>query len=121
MTLQFIKDKYKKLRADYEKVNTEMCTKLNDTPILTQADWINYHAAVKYHHCNKVFNPEQEVVKVRHHDWLAEVKCENKEVVKGNYVAALCPGCDFKISEKRHMLPCIGHHGSLYDSRYILE
>ena len=68
----------KKLRADYEKVNTEMCTKLNDTPILTQADWTNYHAAEKCHHCNRVFNPEQKAMKVRHHDWLPEVRYENK-------------------------------------------
>ena len=112
----------KNLRADYEMVYTEMCSKLNDEPILTETDWANYRAADKCHHCNRVFNPEKKVFKVRHHDWLADVTYgPNKKVIKGNYVAALCRGCNFRITEKRRTLTCIAHHGSLYDSRYILQ
>ena len=62
------------------------------------------------------------VIKICHHSWDAKVvRGPHNEILKGNYIGALCQGCNLRISNKRVTLPCFAHNATKYDNKFIIK
>ena len=62
-------------------------------------------------------------MKVRHHQHDAEVVIDNvtKEVIKSNYIGALCSRCNIRITMAIRKLPCFAHNATRYDNHFVLS
>ena len=93
----------------------------NDTYELTKADKVAHREAKECRNCRKPFD-KVTVIKTCHHSWDTKVEYgPNREVVKREYLTALCRGCNINISNKNVALPCFAHNATKYDNKFIIK
>ena len=93
---------------------------IDSKPSLTNQDKINFDNTHKCEVCDTPFKNNSD--KHRHHDWYKKpVLNENKDVVVGNYLGALCFKCNVLISQKRACMPVYTHNMGGYDGKLLLE
>ena len=61
--------------------------------------------------------------KVRYHEWDAKVVRDDvaKQVIKCNYIGALCSTCNINITMKLNKLPVFAHNATRYDNHFVLS
>ena len=108
------------ITQDYSSLYRTYKASWNDTPQLTRDDNIKFIAAKKCQICNVEFTNEKN--KIRHHSWHRRVEYNDEgEIIKGNYIGALCSPCNLQISCKDRTLPVIAHCGGRYDSKFFID
>ena len=106
-----------------EKLYGELCTKA----YLTDADEQNFRNATHCGRCSKRFvysKKKKFYSKHRHHSHHIHPvfdSTNNKKLIKGNYIEALCNFCNWKVTSKRKMASCVMHNASNYDLPMLMK
>ena len=88
-------------------------------PLLTSSDKKHHRSQKNCEICRIKFTKSSE--KHAHHRWDATPVYENCKLIKGNYIAALCNRCNWRISITGKELPVFGHNGAKFDSKFIIR
>ena len=106
-----------------EKLNAELCSKA----YMTDADEQNFRNATRCGRCSKKFvysKKKKFYSKHRHHSHHIHPvydSTNNKKLIRGNYVEALCNFCNWKVTSKRKMASCVMHNASNYDLPMLMK
>ena len=62
------------------------------------------------------------ITKHRHHNWSQKVERNNEgNILKGNYVGALCLICNINVTEKQNILPRFARFSGRYDTKFLSQ
>ena len=115
------------MKNDFIELVAEAPKNWIDEPILTKDDEKKFQSTNSCEVCKIDFNKPaasdgKKPKKMRHHRWDAEVEYDDKErVLVGNYVAALCSKCNFRITLKQKSLVAFAHNSEKYDHKFVLQ
>jgi hypothetical protein len=108
------------LLDDYNKLIIDFQFNLNEVPVLTEHDKFNFDYTTHCPICDSPFSDV--IVKCKHHDHTRTIEKDVQgNIIKGNYVCALCRQCNLKITHKRKCMPVVIHNGGKYDFKNLLK
>ena len=107
------------IEKDFSELYDEYKKSFNRKPLLTVEEEQKHQDCTACEICNKKFG--EKLIKHRHHCWDVEVEMEGSRVVKGNYLATLCPNCNMRISLKYSTFAVVAHNGGRFDSKFVLD
>lgn len=104
--------------TDYNELMDELVPKLCKKAFLLPEEELRFQRQKKCELCELVFKSSQS--KHRHHEHtIFPIYNSKNELIKGNYVGALCATCNIQITLKRECMQVISHNGGAYDMKFV--
>ena len=108
----------KHIQKQMDDISSKRCI----TPYLTKPNIKAFYSATHCGHCKGEFSRMPSKSKHKHHDHTIHPVYDDKgNIIKGNYLDALCSFCNLRVTSKRKHAICLFHNGSSYDVPQLMK